>query len=693
MDFPKIRKKLLNRINNKKDFSDKDLKECYELLNESSSAYYNTGEVILSDSDFDILKTEYEMYEDVKPLKTGAPARKGSLTEKHTEKDLMVTLGNVFNVDELIDWFKKLCKNKLCKVPKDTPSCISFKYDGCSGALQIKEGVIKKAFSRGQDGVGTDLSSLFIGSILGHKFGLHDFTLKVEIIMTWEHFEEYSKIYYEINDKNPANPRSAVSGILAMSDGCKYSKFLTIIPLKIVTESKWYNSINLVEKIEVMNTISNINTEHNSFNMGEYEYFLCDDLMDKKSLQEMYDEVIEERESLEYMIDGLVIDILDDEIYNTLGYREVDGKSSPRGSIALKFPYKSAITKLINFELSVAQSGSGRITPCVTFDPVVIDGKEYKRVSLSNFDRVVKEDFRIGGQVLLTIRGDVLGYISPLNSEEDKELEKVSIPDSCPVCGGEIVFNKTKAFLFCSNEACESKGTGKFIKYLEKMRIKNIGLATIQFLYENDYIHDLKDLYSIDYDSLEEESGYGKKKCKEIENAINSKIEVYDYILLGSLGWRSLGRSQMKLVMSVMSINDLFQYHRKLTKRDFIKKISNIEGFSTLLSQYLHDGLKKDSSVIDDLSDYLDIMDYKQSDDVDSLSFVVTGNLVNWPDRSMFKDKLELLGHSLKSGISKKVDYLITNDTRRTVKLKKAEELGIKIITEKEVIELLSLEV
>lgn len=697
MDTLKVTSKLIKKIRRGEDFSAANLKNCRKVLEAANVQYISTGKTFLTDEEFDALRAEYNLYDTAIPLNLSVQAT-GKKVE-HTNSNLLGSLDNVFDCDQLTDWVSKRA-NVGVPVPKGAVLIASFKYDGCSVAFDVgKEDDIIKAYSRGQDGIGEDFTHIFEGWKYMSDEGC---TNKCECIMLWDDFEEYSKLYAEENGRALANPRTAVAGILGSNDGAKYAKFLTLVPLDFV-----HSGSEKFSRLERLSQMASSAECSNGFMPMEYATLkwngkkLYWEFEGKRHpVSDLYEQVIDDRNSdtFGYMIDGIVVELASEATRTSLGFKESDGKPVPKWAVALKFPYKSAITRIKEFQFDVAGSRSGRITPVVMIDPVTIDGKEYSRVSLSNFSRVMKEDLRHGEEVELTIRGDVLGYVArPEGREVNTDQPKVQIPNSCPVCEGDVEFNESGAWLFCQNSECMSKATGWVLNYLRRMRIKGIAEETVQKLYDEGWLDDGPTcLYDIS--NNEEEialiEGLGPRSVADMVEAIDARREPWDYEVVGSMGWTGLGRSMMKRVFQEMTWADLTTMFNTSSKTEFVETAKGFKDFGKGRAQKLYECCRDQGAYVDALFGELDVRLWSREDHSipeKSLTFVITGDLHRW-DRDDLKIELTQMGHRLTSSVSGKTDYLVTNfPDSGTTKITKARSLGKPVISEEEFMNLLGL--
>jgi DNA ligase (NAD+) len=569
--------------------------------------------------------------------------------------------------------------------------------------MDVVNDKIVKAYTRGQDGVGLDLTSLFDGRISGRSTGLKKFTLKGECVMTWDDFEKYCAECGE----SYANPRTAVSGLFSAKDSPRWVKYLTIVGLDFSIDGD--EQEDRTTRLIILNNIVNATQGCNSWSIRllenwEFKFsknlniYWTDDIEINEdnpvlSIADFYKHIIEIRNNLDVMADGIVFELLDSDDREQLGTIKHDGKTLPKWAIATKFPHKSAATILEAVEWDVANSLSGRVTPCAIIRPIVIDGKEYRRVSLSNINRLRNEQFKIGGRVVLTIRGDVLGYVAPDPSEFEASLPRVSPAKYCPVCGAKLKLSESGAWLFCPDAECGAKLPGKICNYLAKMRIKGIEESIVNRLVDAELLTNIRDLYTLDSKRIAVLPGFGTKSAAKIQSALALRTTVADWEMLGSWNWTGLGRTMMHKLMDRMTWTEVFHIFNTYEKSNFVKLISTIDGFSAISAINLHNGIFHDHVELNAvIGNFINITQTKNDDpqrqEVKSLIFVITGPLRGF-ERDNVKTLLMQKGHKLVGGISKKTDYLVTNTPDSgTVKNKEAIALNVPIINEEQFVKI-----
>jgi DNA ligase (NAD+) len=680
---------LLFKLRTGKKWDDFDRRSAKALLEYAADAYYNTGRPVLADNEFDELVRAYRAIPGLPKPSLAPPPPEGGLRMEHADPALLGSLSNVYDADELEDWIRGL------DVSVDSQLLASVKYDGCSVALDIEDDRVVRAYTRGQDGVGLDLSRIFAGGVACMEQGVRKLTLKCECVMTWADFEAYCAECGE----SYANPRTAVSGLFSAKDAPRWAKYMTLVALDYSTQ----HDTPRLERLEVMDGMAAGSEGVNPWKLitldcwilryspgGDIEVDGEDGPMGLGEFYRLGSTTI--RESLDVMADGLVFELMDSHQRNRIGSIQSDGKTLPKWAIAAKFPHKCAATWLESVEWDVANSVSGRVTPCAMITPVTIDGKEYRRVSLSNISRLRNEEFRIRGRVTLTIRGDVLGYVSPDPSPSERDFERVVPIEDCPVCSAALRTTDSGAWLVCPNAACPAKLPGKICNYLAKMRVKGVEESTVTRLVEAGLLDSISGLYYLDGAAVAALPGFGEKSFLKIAAALEAKREVCDWEFLGAWNWPGIGRSMMRKVMTRMTLADLKGAFIELTKPDFVRRISTVEGFSTITAGVLHDGLALDWDEIVTLLETNRVSirqtrpDAASNEEVKSLNFVITGPLEAY-ERGEVQARLSMKGHTLKGSVSKKTDYLVTNTPNSgTGKNLDAQKLGIPIIGEAEFI-------
>lgn len=643
-----------------------------DTLLKASSEYYNTEDSIMSDTQYDVLREFYEK-KSGETLPVGAAPLSAGLELSHSYKDFAGTLHKCKSVQDVEAWAKTKKYKGLFVV--------SIKCDGHSITVEWTRNskgamVIDKALTRGEDGVGKDLTKLFKANakliptptfMVDDSYAHSDCAVGYEAIITYKDFELLSK---ETNNKYK-NPRSAVGGILSNS-GQALFKYITLVPLRFKAAD--YQNLGRYEQMGELAEMAN------------YELLeTC--TTDLEGIERLYNEHEEARARDDrhqgFMYDGLVIEIADDKVRTKLGYSSTE----PNFATALKFTPKSSDTKLLDIEWSV-EGHTARFTPKAIFDPVVIRGNTYKQVSLANLDRFNSMDLHVGDPLTFSLRNDTLGYIDKLKSSRSLVgVHKFEVPKFCPSCGSELVHD---TFLDCVNTKCDLNIIGSIIAFTEKMGVKNVGPEMIRAMHAHGAVESRDELLILDKEYLSRVEGFGQTTVSNILNEYSKVFNkpVNDYTLLGSLNIPGFGRGRAKVLLANMTLEEL-QMSSEKSYEDFVKDLSNIAtiGEATIDTLYEHlndvDGLTTGTDLAL-FKDHFKIIDSKVNRGADfvQMTFVHTGSASPMKDRAALTAFVEKLGHKMASSVSKNTTFLINNDVDSTTgKNAKAKELGVKIIS------------
>jgi DNA ligase (NAD+) len=645
--------------------SDTLLDQAKEILEWAAAEYYNTDKKVLVDEVFDNVKSVYEMY---RPLPVGAPAPsgKGTVDVDHTFGHLVGTLSKVNSAEEALKWLSE--KLYTVNMP-DAMIMVSEKFDGNSVVIEYKDGKAVSALTRGRDGKGLDLMHVFGDRTIvipGH------IGVRYEVVMTYDDFEAYSAERGE----SYANPRSTVAGILGRDNAADFAEYLTLVPLAVSLKGKEVGRLEEMKYILKLNQSTKVPFLYEMYRFGDLRHKLVD----------CYHELAESRKEMNYMIDGMVLEIIDTKTREILG----SINNTPRYSVALKFPYMEKESTVTGIEFDFGRSGI--ITPCVTFEPVEFNGAVQKRVSLANYKRFSELKLGIGSKILVQYRNDVLSYVEKLDVSENDSITPAPFIENCPKCNRPIQITPNGTFAYCPYNDCRGKMTGKIENYLAKMDLKGIKEATIEKLFDAGLIRTIPNLYTLDYEKVAAIPGMGKRSAEIIKQTLESKLEVYDYELLGSLGIDDISRSASKVLMSHITLDKLLNI-----PYDQLRSIvTSIEGFSEIMFNKLAHGITENGLILQRLMNILTIKEFgaelKDNRDTKTYTFCVTGSLTTFSSRDELKNLLESRGHKVAGSVSKNTDYLVTNDPGSgSGKNKKAAELGVKIITEQELRNLLKL--
>ena len=405
---------------------------------------------------------------------------------------------------------------------------------------------------------------------------------------------------------------------------------------------------------------------------------LCDDFDQVLTLTQ---EWITKRDQLNYEVDGTVIKINDLKLNQSLGFVGKD----PRGDIALKFPAREEVTKLLDIGVNVGRTGV--LTPYAILKPVEIGGVIVKQATLHNFDYIFEKDIRVGDQVFVKRAGDVIPYIiGPVVEARDGSENPFKIPEFCPTCGSHVQQVSGEVAWFCMNAACPAQLVRNLEYFVSRpaMDIVGMGIKIVEQLVEEKMLLDVADIYSLKLDDLIGLEGFGQKKAENLLAAIeSSKLKPLSKVIT-ALGIQGVGEVMAnELTKKFSSLDELSQTSfEELIKIDGVgpniaSKI--IDWFSEERNKVILKKLKSNGIwPINDTSGG----GSKDELTLNSLVFVVTGTLEKF-SRNEIKEVIEKLGGKVTSSVSKNTDFVLAGEGPGS-KFDKATQLGIKILNEDE---------
>ncbi len=656
------------------------IRELRKQIEYHSNRYYNEDSPEILDYEFDQLMQELKKLEQENPKlitkdsptqKVGGTAkRKAGVLVRHNVP--MLSLQDVFSKEEVLKFVEEM-KEQL----EDPEFVVEYKIDGLSMSLRYENGELKLAETRG-DGInfGEDVTeNAKVISDVKRKLKDTPEYLEVrgEVYMKNEDFDAVNERQELLGKKTFANPRNCAAGTLRQLDAA-------------VTKERKLSMF-------VFNIQQTRGITFETHTQG-YEYLkkqgipVIDDYRICKTGEEVWDAIeaiSENRGNLSYDIDGAVVKL------NRYSDRELLGATSkvPRWAVAYKYPPEEKESVLKEIELSVGRTG--RITPTAVFEPVRLCGTSVSRATLHNQDFMDELDIGIGDTVVVYKSGEIIPKIKEVKKEKRPSgWVKFQIPDVCPVCGEKTVRDKDTADIKCTNENCPAQIERHIINFVgrDAMDIKGFGTVYIEDLIKKGYISSVADIYRLkDHrDALIEEGIIGKEKnTDKLLNAIEKSKENDAYQLLTGLGISNVGKAAAKAIMrKLRNFDALMQASsEKLQEVDDIGKVSAdciLRFFQKEENQTLMEQLKEAGLNMECLEEDRGDLTFS------GLTFVITGTLPNM-DRKEAAAYIEQFGGKVTGSVSKKTNYLLAGENAGS-KLKKAQELGIAVISEEELLQM-----
>ncbi len=671
----------------------KDLKKNYlkkiRLINKYNEAYYNQSNPIVDDAIYDKLKKDIIEIEKKYSLKThkespsnviGFKPSKNFNKVKH--KTPMLSLNNAFNKEDLENFEKKIFNFLSLKKSYDIEYSAEPKIDGISASLFYKNGKFIQGLSRGDGIEGEDITENLktindIPKVLKGK------NIPPEIDIRGEVFIKNSD--FKILSNKFANPRNAASGSLRQKDPKKTKE----IPLKFIAYTfGFYKNLNINNQSEFLKNLKNWGFKVNNFNR----------------LIKGIDKLIENhfklegiRKEIDFDIDGIVYKINDFNLQKRLGFVA----NAPRWAIAHKFSSDKSISEIVKIDIQVGRTGA--LTPVAKIKPVNIGGVLVSNATLHNEDEIERKDIRIGDIVTVERAGDVIPRVISVDiKKRNKNSEKFSFPKKCPSCGSPTIkeFNEiTKKFdavRRCINDGygCEKMAIEKIKHFVSKeaFNIDGLGKKIIENFWDLKLIRYPQDIFNLNFNKISKLEGWGKLSVANLKYSIDQKKKISLSKFIYSIGIRHIGQENAKLLSkNLKKINNFLD----LEKKNNFEELSNIDGIGDTQIKSIQKFFsnKKNLYVLNELKKNLDIISEKEITKNGILSektFLFTGKLINI-SRAEAKSLVEKNSGKIASNVSQKLDYLITGDKPTTRKIKEAEKLNIKIISQSDFLKMLNI--
>lgn len=640
---------LLNSFIKIEEPSSIDLNIMEEMI-EILKIFYSNGKEIPDDELYDYALNKYKKYRPEPILEMLVVDRRTHDTE-HEYPELKGTLekcNKLFNVEcsreldaDVESFIKKLVQATMGEVIRIR---LSKKYDGSSVVMSIdKNGKITAFITRGEDGKGIDLSHLF--KKLKFKGDIPR-GVQFELIMTKEHFNEYCN---EVG-RQYANLRAAVTSIITSSKAAKYAKYLTPVPLNMSDD---YSSNSSAK----MNKLYSSNVK---FDYKIIEGVGVSHIM--KQISEYTTQMELNRDSMNYAIDGVVIDCLNPNIREKLGRKNDKNKFQ----VAYKFPPLRAITKITGFEITVGRTG--QITPIIYYEWVDFNGTKHNHSSISSYDRFVKMNLHIGEEILLTYNGDVMPYPSKYNGEAgDKE---IIFPKKCN-CGSKLTL--IGANYFCENPLCDFKLIPAYAFFYEQLGVRDFKESRIEKMVEAGVVHNYYDLLEPDYGKMESIDNFGPKLIASFEKQLTMirGKKLPESKLVKALG--ILGETYAKEILSLMTIDEIYEDSHKLMTLE-------IHGIGDKIKTKFIKNLVLYKHIIEKIKTQINVVPLSVDDNKVQICFTGFRN-------KSLKELLEAVGFEVSDSFKKTCSYVITpedNYVSKTTEKANKRKIPIPVLSLRE---------
>lgn len=648
-------------------------------LNYHSQRYYVYDAPEISDYEYDMMYAELKRLEEENPSLYDANSptqRVGGKAldkfEKVTHSVRMDSLADVFSFEETEDFCNKMEGELSAPAYSVEP-----KIDGLSVSLIYENGEFVKGATRGDGAVGEDVT-LNLRTVQSIPLRLSEplsLTVRGEVYMPRAVFEELNAKREERGEALMANPRNAAAGSLRQLDSkITAERKLDIFVFNLQEGDIYADGHAPSSHTESLDRLSELGFK----------------TLAMRTVAHSYDEVAahirkigDARQQLAYDIDGVVIKIDDLEDRRRVG----EGTNTPKWAVAYKFPPEEKETKLL--DISIAVGRTGVLTPTAELSPVRLAGTTVSRATLHNIDFIRERGIMLGDIVTVRKAGDIIPEVVKANAEKrDGSEREFFMPTVCPSCGEPVVFDKDDgAALRCTNSACPAQLSRSIEHFASKgaMNIDGLGPQIVELLLGNKLIGDVADLYSLRAEQIEALERMGEKSAKNLISAIENSKAAGLSRLIYALGIRNVGE------VAAAALAERYGDLEALTKAT-VEEIAELDDFGNITAECVVDFFSHPQNIAlcRRLAEAGVETSYKgapKGDTLAGLTFVLTGTLPTM-SRDEASELIKNAGGKTSGSVSKKTDYVVAGEAAGS-KLTKAQSLGVKIISEEELLAML----
>ena len=645
--------------------------ELCDKLNFYSYKYYVENESPVSDYEYDMLQRDLKKLEEQYPelvrsdspnLRVGGEAENTFEPVPHEVR--LESLQDAFSYDEIDDFNRRVT---------DAVSCCTYvvepKIDGLSVSLEYKNGLFVRGATRGDGNIGEDITeNLRTVKTIPLKLRKDvDITVRGEVYMSRAVFLDIAKKQEEAGEAPFKNPRNAAAGSLRQ----KNPKITADRNLSIfVFNVQKYEGAEFTDHKSSLDFLKELGFVTVPF------YTLCQSIEEAKAELTRIGDI---RSSLAFDIDGAVIKV------NEFTHRRTLGSTAkfPRWAVAYKYPPEEKDTVLRDIEISVGRTGV--LTPTAVFDSVLLAGSTVSRATLHNEDRIKEFSLSIGDTIIVRKAGDVIPEVVGVRAHSGNEVFR--FPEKCPSCGAAVFRDEGAAAHRCTNPECPAQVLRLIIHFCSRdaMDIEGLGEAILEVFAEKGMIRDVADIYCLKSEDIACLEGLGDKSAKNILDAIEKSKSNDLSKLIFALGINHIGEKAAKLLSVHFGTLEKVMTATK-------EEILEIEGFGSVMADAVTEyfSLEQTKKLVSRLSDYgLNTKNLAEVKDerFKGMTFVLTGALSLYT-RDEASAIIEQFGGKTSSSVSKKTSIVLAGEDAGS-KLRKATELGIRVINEEEFKELI----
>lgn len=650
--------------------SEQRLSELRSLISRADAAYYNTGEAVMDDAAYDRLRDELAQLCPTDPLlkSVGSAISRANILQSVTHRIPMGSQRKAMNRDEFFAWVETTGATRFHA---------SLKKDGGSAEFEYRDGALACASTRGDGRVGQDITANALKFRGLPKRGV---TLDGTTLFTGSVRGEVMLLtadWAKVDPEMLTNPRNLGNGIAGRKDGTQ-SELLTVFAFRAYDDDG--------AEVAATETEMSAKLAAAGFQVAESRTGSAEEV------RAWFDRVLEGRAALPFWIDGVVVKVDDIAAQNALGASD----DRPKGQVAMKFPAMGQETVVENVVITVGHTGA--VIPTATLRPVQIGGTTIASALLCNWVEIAALDVALGDRVRVIKAGDIIPKILEV-IERPETRRAIAKPPVCPVCGGAVghkttVAGEQSANLYCLNDECEAKSSGKVKRWVKSLDILGIGEEVLASLVDQMGLKDAADLYTLkdrvgDLAGVAMASGVriGLSRAESIVQEIQAKEELTIEEFVGSLGIEALGKRRVELIRQKVpgQMDTLADWMSG--KLDTIAEeagvpnvaariVADLEAKRALVERLVAAGVRIKASAV------------KATAPAGATSVCITGALSK--PKAYFADLIAAKGWEYKDSVAKGLTYLVMADpSSKSSKAEKARKLGVQCIGEDELLKLL----
>ena len=675
------------------DEAKKQLEYLAKEIEKADIAYYQNDAPYLDDAAYDKLRRLNDALEAKFPalIRNDSPSKRvGAMVKSEFKKvELSVpllSLADIFSEEELKDFIMSI--KRFLNSSDDIIFTSEPKMDGLSFSALYVNGIFTRGSTRGDGKIGEDITEN-LKAIRGFPLFLNKeapevFEVRGEVFMSKADFLALNQKNEEEHKKTFANPRNAAAGSLRQLD-TRITKERRLSFLVYtwgeVSEIRWKSQVEFLEYVKEL-----------GFPVNPYNK-VC---RNEQELLDSFETLMENRADLPYDIDGIVYKVNDLELQKRLGFLT----RTPRWAIAHKFPAEQAITRLNNIRVQVGRTGA--LTPVADLEPVNVGGVLVSHATLHNEDEIKRKDIRIGDMVIIQRAGDVIPQVvSVLTEKRSTELPEFQFPTVCPECGAHAIREEDEAVRRCTGGlSCPAQAVERLRHFVsrEAFNIEGLGDKVIDEFYKEGIIKTPYDIFTLEERNkpadlfsasqslnLENREGWGKKSVSKLFDAINKSKSISLQKFIYALGIRQVGTATAYLIAK--HYHTFTAFMSAMVQQD-LQLLVSIDGIGPAMAKDIVEFFKEEHNlaVINDLLSVISIEEFEgitnTTSEIFGKTIVFTGTLTTLT-RSEAKSKALAFGAKVAGSVSTNTDYVVAGENAGS-KLKKAQELGVKVITEEE---------